>query len=170
MGDSSDKNDKTQLLSDSQVLEVKPSPVKPPKRPVDDKNDRSVWKGVVVGADDFAPPPQAKSSGPSWLVLAILVVGVLGAGGYLAWTKLRSAAPAPADAAKGVAIDALPQDAAPVAVPSATADAVSADAAAVIDAGSETTADAGADAGVDAGVKPIRRKYKPKRLLQHKPH
>jgi len=187
VGDSSDKNDKTQLLSDSQVLEVKPSPTKPPRTPVEDKpgarparsaaeggakvedkNDRSVWKGVVVGADDFAPPPQAKSSGPSWLVLAILVIGVLGAGGYLAWTKLRASAPAAADAAKAVAIDALPQDAAPVAVPSATIDAVSPDAAAVIDAGSETS-DAGIDAGVDAGVKPIRRKYKPKRL-QHKPH
>jgi len=168
VGDSSDKNDKTQLLSDSQVLEVKPSPTKPPRTPVEDKNDRSVWKGVVVGADDFAPPPQAKSSGPSWLVLAILVIGVLGAGGYLAWTKLRATSPAPADAAKAVAIDALPQDAAPVAVPSATIDAVSPDAAAVIDAGSETP-DASVDAGVDAGVKPIRRKYKPKRL-QHKPH
>ena len=185
MGDSSDKNDKTQLLSDSQVLEVKPSPTKPPQLPVDrpgegqarstakvdDKNDRSVWKGVVVGADDFAPPAQSKSSGPSSIVLVILALGVLGGGGYLAWTKLRSQPAAVPDAAKAVAIDAVPQDAAPVAVPSATPDALIAlpDAASLEDAGVE---DAGVtpDAGVDAGVKPIRRKYRPKRLEKNKAH
>ena len=168
MGDSSDKNDKTQLLSDSQVVEVKPAPPKTPKPSVD-KNDRSVWKGVVVGADDFAPPAQSKSAGPSSIVLVILALAVLGGGGYLAWTKLRSQpAAAVPDAAKAAVIDAMPQDAAPVAVPSATPDAVIATPdAEPIDAGIE---DAGVtpDAGVDAGVKPIRRKYRPKRLLEQK--
>jgi len=167
VGDSSDKNDKTQLLSDSQVVEVKPAPPKTPKPSVH-KNDRSVWKGVVVGADDFAPPAQSKSSGPSSIVLVILALGVLGGGGYLAWTKLRSQPVTVPDAAKAVAIDAMPQDAAPVAVPSATPDAVLATPdAEPIDAGIE---DAGVtpDAGVDAGVKPIRRKYRPKRLLEQK--
>jgi len=175
VGDSSDKNDKTQLLSDSQVLEVKPSPTKPPKLPVDDKNDRSVWKGVVVGADDFAPPAQSKSSGPSSIVLVILALAVLGGGGYLAWTKLRSQPAAAPDAAKAVAIDAMPQDAAPVAVPSATPDAVIdaviavPDAASIDDAGVED-ASVTPDAGGDAGVKPIRRKYRPKRLEKNKAH
>ena len=69
----------------------------------------------------------------------------------------------------------MPQDAAPVAVPSATPDAVIdaviavPDAASIDDAGVE---DAGVtpDAGVDAGVKPIRRKYRPKRLEKNKAH
>src|SRR4051812_8656111 len=88
VGDSNDKNDKTQMLSDSQVLEVKPSaPKLPVKPPVDDKNDRSVWRGVVVGADDFAPPAPVKSSGGRWVVVAILAAAAIGAGAYLVWPK-----------------------------------------------------------------------------------
>ena len=161
MGDSSDKNDKTQLLSDSQVLEVKPSPA---KAPVEDKNDRSVWKGVVVGADEFALPTAPRSSGSRWVVLGILVAAAIGAGGYLWWSKVRTPAGVP-DAAKAAAADAMPQDAAPGVVPSAASDASPA---AVPDDAS-LPGDAGADAGVDAGVKPIRRKP-PKRMLKHKAH
>ena len=162
MGDSSDKNDKTQLLSDSQVLEVKPSPAKPP---VEDKHDRSVWKGVVVGADEFALPKAPSSSGGRWLVLGILAVAGLGAGGYFAWTKFRAPVVVVADAAKP-AVDAMPQDAAPV-----DAGEVASDAAVAVPTGAvpdDAGVDAAADAGVDAGVKPVKRKPPPKRMIKRK--
>lgn len=148
MGKPSDKNDKTQLLSDSQVLEVKPSP---PKPPVEDKNDRSVWKGLVVGADEFAPPP-AKSKGGRWIVIAILALAGLGAGAYLLW----------------------PKGAAKVVLPDATQPAIAtpADVLPPIDASSDAAIDAAvpddaslSDATVDAGAGPakipFKRKYRP---------
>jgi hypothetical protein len=149
LGKPSDKNDKTQLLTDSQVLEVKPSP---PKPPVEDKNDRSVWKGLVVGADDFAPP--AKSKGGRWIVIAILALAGLGAGAYALWPKnatkvLAADAMQPAIATPA---DVLPQDAAPVAPIDALSDAAID---AVIDA---AVPDATVDAGVP-GKTPIKRKY-----------
>ena len=168
MGDSSDKNDKTQMLSDSQVLEVKPSAPKLPAK-IEDKNDRSVWKGVVVGADDFAPPAPAKSSGGRWVVVAILAAAAIGAGAYLVWPKASVPAVA-GDAAARPAVappaDALPQDA-------AAADATSIEDAVAVPA-TESTADAAVpeDAAVaappDAGVKPIKRKPPPKRMIKHK--
>jgi hypothetical protein len=168
VGDSSDKNDKTQMLSDSQVIEVKPSTPKLPARAskpaVDDKNDRSVWKGLVVGADDFAPPPPAKSSGGRWIVLGILAAAAIGAGAYVVWPKARAPVAAPVvaiDAAATPAVappgDALPQDAAAVDA-TLMEDAAAADAAVPEDAASRP----------DAGVRPIRRKPPPKRLLKHK--
>jgi hypothetical protein len=165
VGDSSDKNDKTQMLSDSQVLEVKPSTPKLPARASgDDKNDRSVWKGLVVGADDFAPPPPATSSGGRWIVLGILAAAAIGAGAYLVWPRTSApvVTPGPIDAAAKPAVappvDAMPQDAAP-------------DATSVEDA-AEPPADAAVppDAAVrpDAGVRVIKRKPPPKRMIKHK--
>jgi hypothetical protein len=159
VGDSSDKNDKTQMLSDSQVLEVKPST---PKIPVDDKNDRSVWKGVVVGADDFAPPAPAKSPGGRWVVVGILAAAAIGAGAYLVWPKASVPAVA-VDAAVQPAVapplDALPQDA-------AAAEATPVDATSIEDAA--VPEDAAVTAPPDAGVKPIKRKPPPKRMVKHK--
>jgi hypothetical protein len=150
LGKPSDKNDKTQLLSDSQVLEVAPSPPKPPsKPPVEDKNDRSVWKGLVVGADDFAPPPR-KSKGARWIVIAILGLAGLGAGAYVLWPKPAAIVVA-ADATQpaiATPADTQPQDAAPVAPIDAAAD---------IDA---AVPDAAVDAGVPAKL-PSKRKYRP---------
>lgn len=162
MGDSSDKNDKTQMLSDSQVLEVKPSAPKLPVKPAaDDKNDRSVWKGLVVGADDFAPPAPAKSSGGRWVVIGILAAAAIGAGAYVVWPK--ASAPAAVDAAAKPAVappaDTLPQDA-------AVADALSIDATSVEDA-AEPPPDA-AMPPPDAGVKVIKRKPPPKRMIKRK--
>jgi hypothetical protein len=161
VGDSSDKNDKTQMLSDSQVLEVKPSaPKLPVKPPADDKNDRSVWKGLVVGADDFAPPAPAKSSGGRWVVIGILAAAAIGAGAYVVWPK-ASVTPAMDAAAKPAVappIDALPQDAA---VADAVPDATSIEDAAVPE-------DAAVAAPPDAGVKVIKRKPPPKRMIKHK--
>ncbi|HEX7702879.1 MAG TPA: hypothetical protein VF403_19205, partial [Kofleriaceae bacterium] len=139
---------KTQLLSDSQVVEVMPYP---PKPPVEDKNDRSVWKGLVVGADEFAPQP-AKSKGGRWIVIAILALAGLGAGAYLLW----------------------PKGAAKVVVPDATQPAIAtlADVLPPIDASSDAAIDAAVpddaslpDATVDAGAGPakipFKRKYRP---------
>ena len=156
MGNSSDKNDKTQMLSDSQVIEVKPSA---PKLPVDDNNDRSVWKGLVVGADDFAPPPPAKSSGGRWIVVGILAAAAIGAGAYLVWPKAAApvVAPIASDSAAKPAVappvDAMPQDAAPAdAPPDQDAASVPEDAA----------------PPPDAGVRRIKRKPPPKRMIKHK--
>jgi hypothetical protein len=162
VGDSNDKNDKTQMLSDSQVLEVKPSaPKLPVKPPGDDKNDRSVWRGVVVGADDFAPPAPVKSSAGRWVVVAILAAAAIGAGAYLVWPKGSTPA-AIADAAAMPAVappaDVMPQDAAPGDAPA--------------DAPADTTApeDAAVAAPPDAGVvqKVIKRKPPPKRMIKRK--
>jgi hypothetical protein len=165
VGDSSDKNDKTQMLSDSQVIEVKPSTPKLPARAskpaVDDKNDRSVWKGLVVGADDFAPPPPVKSSGGRWIVLGILAAAAIGAGAYVVWPKASApvvAIDAAATPAVAPPVDAMPQDAAP--------DATSIEDAAEPPADAAVPEDAGAPP--DAGVRKIKRKPPPKRLLKHK--
>jgi hypothetical protein len=156
MGSSSDKNDKTQMLSDSQVVEVKPATV--------DKNDRSVWLGRVVGADEFAPPPVQKSSSAKWVVLAVLVLGAGGAGAY--WFHVRGGSHA------AVPVDAVPSkpDAAPPPDAARPADAA-------IDAPVDAapTDAAVEDAGVDAGVSrpplrkklgPAKRRPPPKRKLQ----
>ncbi|MEP6859595.1 MAG: hypothetical protein ABJE66_03190 [Deltaproteobacteria bacterium] len=168
MGDSSDKNDKTQMLSDSQVLEVKPSaPKLPVELPVkaDDKNDRSVWKGLVVGADDFAPPAPTKSSGGRWVVIGILAAAAFGAGAYVVWPKGNAPA-AQVDAAAQPAIatlrDAMPQDAAAADAPSVIEDAATAPA-------TETAVpEDAAPVAPDAGVKVIKRKPPPKRMIKRK--
>ncbi|MEO8552248.1 MAG: hypothetical protein ABI678_19865 [Kofleriaceae bacterium] len=151
MGKPSDKNDKTQLLSESQVIEVKPSP---PKRPVEDKNDRSMWAGRVVGADEFAPPPPAKAKSGRWIVLAILAVAGLGGAAYYLWPRDAVKLVPDATAAPVVAPppDVLPQDAAPAPPLVAPADAA-------IDAA--VPADAAA-LPADAGVarKPVKVPFK----------
>jgi hypothetical protein len=165
VGDSNDKNDKTQMLSDSQVIEVKPStPKLPVKPPVDDKNDRSVWKGVVVGADDFAPPAPVKASGGRWLVVVILAAAAIGAGAYLVWPNSRTPAVI-ADAAATPAVvpaaDTMPQDAAAADAPSIIEDAAATPA--------ETPQDAAVYAPPDAGIKKvIKRKPPPKRMIKRK--
>ena len=145
MGKPSDKNDKTQLLSDSMVLEVKPTP---PARPVEDKNDRSVWKGLVVGADEFAPPTPAKSGGGRWIVLVVVLLAGAGAAAYFLWPRDAAKAVLPDAAAAPVVAppaDAPPQDAAPI-EPDASIDA-----GAPID--TAVPEDAGAPPPVDAGVR-----------------
>lgn len=154
MGKSGDNNDKTQALSESQVVEVRPSRPKPTHAkstktpafaPQGDKNDRSVWKGLVVGADEFAPPRPPPRSRTRWLVVGILGAAAIGGGAYFLWPKQSAAPPTPDAAAKK-------PDAAPT--PDARPDAQPIDAAvdaAPADAPSDA---ASADAGVDAGVKP----------------
>lgn len=160
MGKPSDKNDKTQLLSDSQVLEVKPQP---PRRPVEDKNDRSVWKGLVVGADEFAPPAPAKAKSPRWIVLAIVLLAGAGAAAYFLWPRGAVVVIPDATVVPVVAhpVDSLPQDAAPdAAIDAAVLDAVVPDDAALPDASL-------VDAGVATGPAkvpfkvPGKRKYRP---------
>ena len=142
MGDSSNKNDKTQLLTESQVIEVKPQA----NVPGGDKNDRSMWKNVVVGADEFAPPAPVKSSARRWLVIGILAVGAIGTAAYFLWPKSNPPVVIPdAAAAKAATPDSSPPDAAPV------VDAEPVDAPAI-----DAAVDAGAPA--DAGVTPIKRK------------
>lgn len=76
-----DKGNSTQPLSASQVLAVS-QPQKPPRTP---KHDQSMWKGLVVGADEFAPQPAKSSSrGPKWVLVGLLGATVAGGGLYAA--------------------------------------------------------------------------------------
>jgi len=71
-----------------------------PRAPVA-QHDMSVWKQVVVGSDDFAPPPKARSGGRrGWLVAGALGAAVVGSGGAFALYRFSGdGAPAPAPAA-----------------------------------------------------------------------
>ena len=160
MGKPSDKNDKTQLLSDSMVLEVKPTP---PKPPVEDKNDRSVWKGLVVGADEFAPPPPARSKGGPWLVFVLVALAGLGTAAYFLWPRDAAKVAVLPDSAIAAPADVLPQDAAPIAPIDASPDAAPDDAAIPADAAAPTdTVDAGVRAPAKLPFKaPIKRKTPP---------
>jgi len=76
-----DKGNSTQPLSASQVLAVSQQN-KPPRTP---KHDQSMWKGLVVGADEFAPQPAKRSSrGPKWALVGLLGATVAGGGLYAA--------------------------------------------------------------------------------------
>jgi hypothetical protein len=70
-----DKGNSTMPLSESQVVAVS-------EKPAVDKHDRSVWKGLVVGADEFAPPPKPHRSRARWLVAGLLVAGAGGVAAY----------------------------------------------------------------------------------------
>jgi hypothetical protein len=128
-----DKANTTQPLSESQVLTVSPQ-----KSPAVDKNDRSVWKGLVVPAGEFAPA-QAKrgSRARTWTIVGVLggagvaggalyAAGVFGGGSsapaVVAAPSVGSAAPLLPDAAPAP-VAVVPLDAA-VAAP-LDADAVS---------------------------------------------
>jgi len=62
-------------LSESQVVAVSKQPAIP-------KHDQSMWKGLVVGADEFAPPPKPRRSRAKWAIAGLLVAGAGGAGVY----------------------------------------------------------------------------------------
>jgi hypothetical protein len=177
VGKPSDKNDKTQLLSDSQVLEVKPQP---PSRPVEDKNDRSVWKGLVVGADEFSPPAPAKAKGSRWIVLLMIFLAAAGAAAYFLWPRGAVKVVPDATVVPVVAppVDSLPQDAAPVAdaAVDAAVDAAG-DAAVMIDAAVPDDAAPAIDAGVRAPAKvpfkvhrPVKRPPPPKKGIVKRTH
>ena len=63
-------------------------------------NDASVWKQVVVGSDDFAPPPKARTGTKRrWVIAGAIGAVVAGSGGAVAlYTLSGDASPAPAQA------------------------------------------------------------------------
>jgi hypothetical protein len=74
-------------------------PSRAPRPPVS-PNDVSVWKQVVVGTADFAPPPTARSGpGRGWIIAGAIGAILLGSGGAYAWYRLSRDAPASAPAA-----------------------------------------------------------------------
>ncbi len=158
MAKSSGKDESTQPLSPSQIVAVTP---KPPGAHIP-QNDRSVWKGIVVGADEFAPPkPQHRSRAGIALLLGVLGAGAAVGIFFALTTTSPPDKPAPAPAATPMA--APPADA-------ATDAAIDA----AIDAPADAAVDAAepADAGVpvDAGVsKPAVKKPVGKRKLPPKP-
>ncbi|HLL25192.1 MAG TPA: hypothetical protein VK427_23820 [Kofleriaceae bacterium] len=115
-------HDATREVSTSQLI--------PNERPVlhrgnADLNDMSVWGGVVVGTQDFAPPPKAKLAAPGggkakWLlagagavaagVIAYVIVARLAGP---AAPRLRAPAPGPSAHAAMPAPAASPPAAAP---------------------------------------------------------
>ncbi|MGE5182508.1 MAG: hypothetical protein ACM31C_10620 [Acidobacteriota bacterium] len=148
-----DKHDTTMPLSESQVVAVTQ---KPPDHAIP-KNDRSVWLGRVVGADEFAPQP-AKRSPRRWLVIGALgiVAGGAGIAGYEAFSSSGSGS------ASMTAGSAAPQ-----AVPPPAPAPLPADAPAPADA---PPADAApADAPADAAVAVPQTKPPPRRVVKKKP-
>ena len=112
MGKSADKGDSTLLVSESQILTVTPQP----PSAMAGKNDQSVWKGVVVSADDFAPAPAPrKARAPRWLIVGVLGAIAIAVGVIVAF---YTASPSTTSAAVG----ATPgSSVAPVVVPAADA-------------------------------------------------
>jgi hypothetical protein len=109
MAKPTDTNDKTQMLSESQVVSVSPNPPPTPPSAGTDKNDRSVWMGLVVGADEFAPPPKRRSKRPLWIAAGLVGAGALGAGVYTLYPR-GSTAPA-VTAGSGSSLPAATPDA-----------------------------------------------------------
>jgi hypothetical protein len=149
------KEESTQPLSPDQILRAIP-----PKRPGAGipKNDRSVWKGVVVGADEFATArPKAKSRAGLALVLGVL--GAAAAIGIFFAITTTSSEPSKPEPDKPQAASTAPAvpDAQALRVPADQSgkiiDARAPDAAPPVDAAVDAPIDAGeVDAGVDAGV------------------
>ncbi|MEO8705171.1 MAG: hypothetical protein ABI867_34315 [Kofleriaceae bacterium] len=145
-----DKNDSTMEVSTSQLVPDAGIP----------KNDRSVWKQVVVSSDDFAAPAKpAKPANPRrwWIFAVIGLVAV--AGGIVAWIAMSGdnvvitpTPPPPKPAAIVPPVDARPIDAPP-------------------DAAIDAPVDAAVDAPVDAAPiakpvpkrKPVVKKAPPKK-------
>ena len=91
-----DPGDETQPISQSQV--IKSMPPKPPKKPLA-KNDQSImWRGTVVGADEFAPAQKRGGRG-KWVIGGVIAAGAIGAGAYMMWPSVGKNAPAVIDAA-----------------------------------------------------------------------
>jgi hypothetical protein len=79
----------TMPLSKDQIVAAP----KPPPQKVS-KNDASVWRGLVVGADDFAPMPTKNSRVPRWVVFGLLgaIAAVVVAVIALTWSSDDKAA------------------------------------------------------------------------------
>jgi hypothetical protein len=106
-------------------------------------NDASVWKQIVVGTDDFAPPPKARTGiKRRWVIAGAIGAVVAGSGVAVALYKLSSdsssasapataaaadpakaAASAPDPAAPAAPAPAKPAEAAPVEPAAAAAEA-----------------------------------------------
>ncbi|HWO19402.1 MAG TPA: hypothetical protein VNO30_11525 [Kofleriaceae bacterium] len=130
-------NDATMDVSMSQLVPDAPqrphvpsaAPQGRPAKAPNAQNDMSVWKQVVVGSDDFAPPPKTSSGRGRRLAILSAVLGVAAGGGVFAW-KMLSSDPAPATpgTAAGAADPAKPAPA--EATPPAQATAATTEAAA----------------------------------------
>ncbi|HSK02408.1 MAG TPA: hypothetical protein VK932_14245, partial [Kofleriaceae bacterium] len=80
-------NDATMEVSTSQLVPDALPRARAPRPPMS-PNDVSVWKQVVVGSADFAPPPKARTGrGRRWLIAGALGLGIA-AGGAFAWHRL----------------------------------------------------------------------------------
>jgi hypothetical protein len=126
-------SDPTIELSESQLLPVSPS--KPRGKPVAPQ-DVSMWKGQVLGGDDFAPAKRRAKGSWAGPLVGVLVVGVLIGAGVVVYRALTyprtpagivpivyDASPTP-DAARTPDArppDARPPDARPDAAPPADA-------------------------------------------------
>jgi hypothetical protein len=133
MGKPGDPGNSTQPLSQSQVLDVSAQ-----ARPVA-KHDQSLWKGIVVSPDEFAPGRGKRARARSWAIGGVLVAGAAG-GGLYAYSQ-RSGGDAPATPHAEMAAPAPTPD--PPRAPSTTA-------------ASTTLADAAlAGAPADAAAAPV---------------
>ena len=123
------------------------------------KNDMSLWGGVVVGTQDFAPPAPKKAKSPpwKWIAISLAVVGAALAAFLIVTTGKDKAAPS----AKAITPAPVPADAAVAVTPDAKSEKV-----AVVDAGTPDAAPtivavagvADAVSGVGAIIKPAKKK------------
>ena len=98
-------HDATAEVSTSQLVPDAAPRGRPPQAPIA-PNDMSVWKQVVVGSADFAPPQPARRGRRRWLVAGALAALAAGSGAAVVLYKLGgdaapeegSAAPAKAAA------------------------------------------------------------------------
>jgi hypothetical protein len=112
-------HDSTMEVSTSQLVPDALPRGRGPRPPMS-PNDVSVWKQVVDGAADFAPPPKARPGrGRRWLIAGALGLGVAAGGAYaMHWlsSKPGGSPAAPGGAADPAGTAALPS-AAPAAAP-----------------------------------------------------
>jgi len=89
MAKRADPGDETMELSTSQLVpDERPRRRMPP--PQISPQDASVWKQVVVGSNDFAPPPKARSGrARTWAIAGVAAAALAGGGAY-AWHRLAS--------------------------------------------------------------------------------
>jgi hypothetical protein len=118
-GDRARPPEPTVPLTDSQLI---PAPPKPPRllpekpKPKPRPHDVSVWKGTVVGSDEFAPAPKVRKSVSSraiWIVVGLAAVAAAAGVYYVKFADGDS----PASAAAPVAAPPAPTTPAPETAP-----------------------------------------------------
>jgi hypothetical protein len=108
-------NDATQDLSLSDLIVPGKPPTAPPtiaprgsaKNPASAKNDMSLWGGVVLGTQDFAPPVAPKRNPKKWIIVGVAGAALVAVVLYFVFhtTDAKKSGSAAADVKGGAASD-----------------------------------------------------------------